>query len=107
MECNNETLKNDQMEVDEIKHHHVYPTITDSSKKHPLYRASLDLCPKKFSIDDKTENQYSLNVELDDADYLNSDPLDCNHNDFDYEIRDVDNIVNLESESKIENDNKF
>jgi hypothetical protein len=65
---NNSSFSSDKMDVDEIK-------LNTSEKKNPLARASLELCPIKFE-DDKTENQYSLNVELDDADYLNQDPLE-------------------------------
>jgi hypothetical protein len=68
-----------QMDVDDFKY-----DILDSNKKHPLSRVSLDLCPTRWALEDpdKTDNQYSLNVELDDADYLNIDPLEEQVQDF-------------------------
>jgi hypothetical protein len=56
---------------------------------------SIDIREKKMSIDSeiKTENQNSLNVEIDDVDYMNQDPLDGFENfeintNFDIEIKD-------------------
>jgi hypothetical protein len=73
-------------------------THNDSNKKHPLARASLDLCPRKWQIEDpeKTDNQYSLNVELDDADYLNVDPLEEQVHVNDFEMDCKENAIEID-----------
>ena len=104
---NNSNTENNyvQMEIDDIKYDEniecdINNNLCDSSKKHPLARESLILCPRKWSIDDpKTENQYSLNVEVDDADYLNHDPLE-HFSDFEEQFKDGNLVIKEEYEAK-------
>lgn len=50
---------------------------------------SIELGSNRMSIDDgvKTENQNSLNVEVDDPDYINFDPNDTDINNVHYDSR--------------------
>jgi hypothetical protein len=94
----NNNVTDSQFEVDNLKAGEIQH---DSNKNHPLHRASLELCPKKWSItEDLTSKQHSLNVELDDADYLNHDPLEGHLINLD-ELT-CDDIIDKEYESKFE-----
>ena len=55
-----------------------------------------DVDSKKFSID---ENHCSLNVEIDDPDYLKTDPLESN-DDFDHEIKNEEAFKYIYEDSK-------
>jgi hypothetical protein len=80
-----------EMIIDDLKHKDMDVEISQNGSK----KVSMDSSVKR-SIDEKTENFCSLNVEIDDPEYLKSDPLEVVN--FDEEIKeDVSESINIDN----------
>ena len=79
------------MIIDDLKYRDMDVDSSQSGSK----KMSMDSTVKR-SIDEKTENFCSLNVEIDDPEYLKTDPLEVIN--FDGEIKeDVSDKINIDN----------
>jgi hypothetical protein len=80
-----------EMNIDDLK----YKDMDIDSSQSGSNKMSMDSNLKR-SIDEKTENFCSLNVEIDDPEYLKSDPLEVIN--YDGEIKeDVNDKINIDN----------
>ena len=82
-----------EMNIDDLSYNKLNFDLINENKS---IKKICDDDSKKFSID---ENHCSLNVEIDDPDYLKTDPLESN-DDFDYEIKNEEELKKILEESK-------